>query len=533
MIADSASRRDLYATEAARSIPQLLQLLDRDPWSPTFGCFDREYWHYRTLDFPCGMSQEFVYPLALVYALPFPGNRWHGQPRLKEWVEAGIRWARLSAHRDGSCDDYYPFERALGAATFSLAAMAEACHLLAIRDDKTLEFLSHRARWVASHGESGVLTNHHAIAAAALDSTGRLTGDASLRLAARHKAEEVLSHQHAEGWFREYEGFDPGYQTVTVDFLARYWQSSGDERVLPALEKAVQLLEIVQHPDGGFGGEYASRNTFHTQPHGLELLAPALPAARRVADRFLAALAQGRRAINDDHRLGAHHLYPYILAWRDFAPRSALPTEPPAPGRHWFPEAGFFVDRTPAHFMIAGMKKGGPFRCFRGSELLASDSGLVLETEAGEVLVSHLGHDAKVIRESPDRVSCEGELRPSRRERMTPVKMVVLRLLMLTIGRFARDFVRKRLQKRLILARGASPFRFRRTITADSEGYSIEDVLTPSPGAPKITRAAFAVGKTSIYIAASHPWHDSYLQAEVPIALPSSGGPITVRRRLP
>ena len=51
------------------------------PVSPTYGCFDRAYWHYRMIDFPCGMSQEFVLPLALVWSMPdLPGNVYHQDP---------------------------------------------------------------------------------------------------------------------------------------------------------------------------------------------------------------------------------------------------------------------------------------------------------------------------------------------------------------------------------------------------------------------------------------------------------------------
>ena len=31
-------------------IPKILTLLDRTAVSPTYGCFDRTYWHYRMID---------------------------------------------------------------------------------------------------------------------------------------------------------------------------------------------------------------------------------------------------------------------------------------------------------------------------------------------------------------------------------------------------------------------------------------------------------------------------------------------------
>src|SRR5262245_56533957 len=98
--------RELFARAALAEIPKILTLLDRNPHSPTYGCFDRNFWHYRLIDFPSGMAQEMVLPLALAHEIPFPDNPYHRQPAIKQWSEAGILYAARSAHRDGSCDDY-------------------------------------------------------------------------------------------------------------------------------------------------------------------------------------------------------------------------------------------------------------------------------------------------------------------------------------------------------------------------------------------------------------------------------------------
>src|SRR5713101_2256844 len=69
---ESTTGRELFAEFALREIPKLLTLQDRNPHSPTYGCFDRNYWHYKVADFPCGMSQEFVWPLALAAVVDPP-----------------------------------------------------------------------------------------------------------------------------------------------------------------------------------------------------------------------------------------------------------------------------------------------------------------------------------------------------------------------------------------------------------------------------------------------------------------------------
>jgi hypothetical protein len=79
--------RNLLAREALAQIPKILTLQDRNPHSPTYGCFDRTFWQYKVIDFPAGMSQEFVYPLALAYHTDLSDNQFYQQPILKEWVE--------------------------------------------------------------------------------------------------------------------------------------------------------------------------------------------------------------------------------------------------------------------------------------------------------------------------------------------------------------------------------------------------------------------------------------------------------------
>jgi hypothetical protein len=76
--------RHRFAQEALRWIPKILTLQDRNRHSPTYGCFDRNYWQYKIIDFPSGMSQEFVWPLALAWDTELEGNAFYKQDALRE-----------------------------------------------------------------------------------------------------------------------------------------------------------------------------------------------------------------------------------------------------------------------------------------------------------------------------------------------------------------------------------------------------------------------------------------------------------------
>ena len=78
-VADRACRqsrdltlRERYLDAALPAIPRVLAAVDRNPFGPSYGCCDREYWHYRTAAFPSEMYQEAALSLALVYRHALP-----------------------------------------------------------------------------------------------------------------------------------------------------------------------------------------------------------------------------------------------------------------------------------------------------------------------------------------------------------------------------------------------------------------------------------------------------------------------------
>ncbi|MEL6494787.1 MAG: hypothetical protein AAFQ41_06645, partial [Cyanobacteria bacterium J06623_7] len=337
--------KNLFAREALAQIPKILTLMDRNPHSPTYGCCDRTFWQYKVIDFPAGMSQEFVYPLALAYCCELPENVYYQQPMLKEWVRAGIEYAYLSSHDNGSCDDYFPFERASGAAAFSLLACLESTILLNLEhSEEVLDFFRRRADWLAKHQESGRLTNHQALIALCLELAGRLLNTNRWQQSQRERLSQVLAWQNPEGWFIEYEGCDPGYHTLTISCLARLDELRPSARLKQAIASGVELAAEFIHPDGSYGGEYTSRNTYNFFPHGFELAGCWLPKALNINDRFLAGLANGLGSCYADDRIVGHHTWNYLLAWRDFVPQRP-PLEPRTQGRIYLEQGGILIER--------------------------------------------------------------------------------------------------------------------------------------------------------------------------------------------
>lgn len=504
--------RDLFAREAIGQIPKILTLLDRNRHSPTYGCFDRNFWQYKIIDFPSGMSQEFVLPLALAYHTNLPENPFYHQDALRDWVTAGILYAARSAHVDGSCDDYFPFERAGGAAAFSLLACIDAYQLMGWHNDEMLSFFIQRADWLAHHHESGQLTNHQALIVLCLELLQPLLDTLRWQDQKMQRLERVLAWQQPEGWFQEYEGCDPGYHSLTISCLARIYDLNPDPRIQTALIQAVKLAAEFIHPDGSYGGEYASRNTYNFFPHGFELVGRWMPEALRINDQFLAGLKHGLApCYADDHIIG-HHTWNYLLAWRDFVADRPEPLPRPQ-GRVWLPEAGLLIDRRENTELYLALNKGGVFKCFRDGQLVASDTQLSLQVAQGNRLRNAVAHlvGAYELDVQEDQIGIAGSLGWAKQKQMTPLNLMILRVVMLTVGRFFPNLIRKLLQKLLITGKTPAPYKFHRQLKWQAGQWIVMDDLKAEDWR-SVTAAAIGVDQTSIYVVMSRTYQAGQLQ---------------------
>ena len=529
------SDRELFAREALAQIPKILTLLDRNPHSPTYGCFDRTFWQYKVIDFPAGMSQEFVYPLALAYHCNIDGNIFYQQPVLKEWIEAGIMYASYSSHKDGSCDDYFPYERAAGAAAFSLLAGIESYTLMDLDNPDALDFFVRRADWLAHHQESGRLTNHQALIVLCLELLSNLLTTNRWDSYKKERLEQVLSWQNPEGWFIEYEGCDPGYHTLTISCLARVYELNQSERLKQAIASAVELAAQFVHPDGSYGGEYTSRNTYNFFPHGFELVGKWLPSALNINDRFLTGLSNGLGSCYADDRIIGHHTWNYLLAWRDFV--SVRPPLQPRPqGRFHLKQGGILIDRRDDTELYIALNKGGVFKLFRHNKLIVSDTQFSLLVKQNKKLKNAVGHliDNYQVKLDTDKIAISGNLGWAKQKQMNPFNLIILRLVMLSFGRFFPNLIRRILQKILITGKQAAPYEFSRCLSWQDGHWLVEDRLV-AKSRTSVIAADLGCDRTSIYVVMSRTFQSGQLQPALNLhnllKMLNSHEPLTITRK--
>ncbi len=507
----------VYADAILAEAPRVLSLMDREAFSPTAGCGDRTYWSWKFVDFPASRLQESVCVLAFLYATPLAGSPYYRRGKLLDWIARGLEfWSRIQ-HSDGSFDEAYPFERSLAATSFTSFYIGEALEMIAgdlpaATVARTRDTLSRSGAWLAANDEThGFLSNHLAAAAAALAHAHRQTGETRFKERSAYFLDKILRRQSSEGWYDEYGGPDPGYQTHGSFYMARCWQFSGDERLLDSLTRASRFLAHFIHPDGSIGGEYASRNTQTYYPAAFEMLAHRDPASAWIARTMRPVV--GTAGAAGLHCVDLFNYFPflnnYVFAHLASASRADQPPalEPSAePGLVWFPQAGLARMRTARYDAYVGTAKGGVVKVFdrRRRELTYADCGYVGRLRSGPSVSSQYYDASRPTRMESASVEIEGDFVEFSRPTMTPVLFVGFRLFTLTVGRFAGlgRWLKARLVKTLIYRRRVIPVRFVRRIEFTELGVRVSDRLD-GPGGAEIDELRRETTFTTIHMGSS------------------------------
>jgi len=376
------SAPNAYGAIVRSQLPRLLGLLDRTPASPTYGCFDRNYWHLKLVtDFPGATYQQAV--LALVWLATQARGDVVGPDRgqVVEWARAAMRfWTRIQ-NRDGSFNEWYAQEHSYCPTAFTTFAISEALLLLSDQlptDDKftVISAVERAGRWLAREHNAWV-ANQNMAALNALLNVWLVTAKEEFCRAAERKLGSVLEAQNPEGWFPEYDGADPGYSLVATDLLAHYWMKTRDDRVYEALGRLLEFLSWFIQPDGSVA-DCGSRATQHALPYGLELMAHA---GQATADRILSglhlAIANGQGLTPDrvDDRYFAYfYINSYVGAFHACSGGHGQ-WKGAKKGSIVYPNAGLGVFSRGSRTAVISLKRNNMLRVFVDQTLVYADAG--------------------------------------------------------------------------------------------------------------------------------------------------------------
>ncbi|MBF0143486.1 MAG: hypothetical protein HQL59_08510 [Magnetococcales bacterium] len=488
----------VYWRRVEPHLSRILSRVDRESFSLTYGSLDRVFWNWKFTDFAGARFQEGVFTLAFLYATPFQGNTFQGNPHLLRWARAALgNWVGLQ-YPDGSFDEAYPGERSLAATAFTGFYVGEGFRRLRswipeAEAAGVVAALTAAGEWLCRNDEThGVLSNHLAAAAAACHVIGEVVGDPRFFARRDHFVDRILRCQSAEGWYEEYGGADPGYQTHATFYLGWIWRATRDARLLESLGRASAFLEYCLHPDGTMGGEYGSRNTEFQFPAGYEILAGVSPEAARIALFMRRGMA--KNVVVGPDAMDAQNIFPivnnYLLALDaalgeqrlELAATGELPWQ--RRERRYFADAGLYFVSEERYYAIFAASKGGCLKVFdrQGEKLHGMDAGYWGVMPSGKAISSQALVRSPAVERGEEGILARGRFVRVNQRLFNPWLFLGFRLFTLIFGRHpgAARWIKGMLVRVLVRRRREEPLEWQRRVAFLPQRVQVWDRLTRS-----------------------------------------------------
>ncbi len=489
-------KKNPYLIEVERNLPRLLALFDIDRTSPSYGLGDRYHWAWGLIDFANGTFQGAAHGLARLW---ISGN-WPYSTKKSIFlrrIDAIFQAVNKIVRSDGSLEEAFPNE-----GSYCVTALVAFDLLCALDLLMTTIEKNQSKKWEAcirpliqflikSDETHALISNHLAAASAALTRWHRLTGEVLAEKKAYQLLERILSHQSAEGWFLEYEGADPGYQSLCTYYLADVHKIRPDWNLIDPLRKSIIFLSFFAHPDGSFGGLYGSRCTRFYCPAGILALADDIPEANALAKFMENSIIKQRTitlsSIDELNLIPMFNAYVWsALLWKN---KLSSPKPQPIPAqsnnsfRSWLPESGILIDRGLTHYTVISTHKGGVVYHFIDGIRNLLDAGVVVSDRRG-YLGSTQGFSIKnqvIINKGKLEICSQVTAMPKRLP--NPFQFLVIRLLSLTVFKMPafREWVKRRLVFLLITRKFFWPVRNHRRIEFGRK-LTVEDNLSLTKG---------------------------------------------------
>tara|TARA_A100000171_G_C2137337_1_gene151381 strand:- start:3527 stop:5095 length:1569 start_codon:yes stop_codon:yes gene_type:complete len=470
-----------YLTEVQANLPRLLALVDRDITSTTYGLGDRYHWAWGLIDFSNATFQGMVNGLARLWCSGLWPYRTPKSHFLK-FIDSLYIGAEKITRPDGSLAEAFPNE-----GSFCVTALVAFDLLVAY--DLLKEQIDYRTqqRWIETirpmvgyliqaEETHAIISNHLATAVAALARWHMVSGEKNAETRAQELLARILNLQSDEGWFVEYGGADPGYQSLCTYYLADAHYLRPDWRLIEPLRHSILFLWHFAHPDGSFGGLYGSRYTRFYYPAGIAALSNEIPEAATLAAFMERSIVSHKvvtlSSIDEPNLVPTFNAYCWAATLKNRKtdeqgrrPLLELPALQTKPFCNHYKEAGLLVDRGKNHYTVIAINKGGIVYHFVDGKPPLMNSGVVVRDANGRLGSNHAPGERVVDKEQRSVVISSPITQMSKRS-PGPWQFLILRLFCVTVFRLpkVREWVKQQLVRLLITGGKLWPIKNRRTI---------------------------------------------------------------------
>lgn len=459
--------------------PRILTQVCRDPGSPSYGSFDRNWWHYKIRDFSSVILQQGGY---LTYLYSRFNSYAPYKNKLEEIAKASVYFWAKRANKYGAFEEYYPWEKGYPPTAFSTLAMAKLIEKLDLSDQTIDKALQVAAKQLISRFEPKA-ANQQVAGLAALAVIKRIRP----QLVNDHDFEklirETLALQNPEGWFVEYDGPDLGYLSVTMDCLWDLYDYTGNQEFYNANVRALNFLAPFVDFAKSNIGMHNARNTDYIVPYGISRLLN--DQDKTVQQQALQVFKNLYSNINDDHffmaiddRYWVHYIgHSVARAELLLKEHSVLLNKPEndkniiGTEKQISPNSGHLIFKNAHYQILISANKGGIFTLKNG-DAINSNFGWIV-TSKNIQYVSHWWDQDWDWKIDEDRIVITGYLVPHTEQESTPFKHIILRVISFIFG----NKIISKLKNQLIFKTKKSQFMFIRSIKFNDDSIVISDSI--------------------------------------------------------
>ena len=468
-------------------VRRVLTHLDRDPDSPTFGCFDRAFWHYKARDYSSAILQQSVLVLNAIRKKDIDFSV--SQLQIENLCQAAVSSLTKQINQRGGVNEYYPWEHSYVAGAFSLLSVSRVLLDWQIEEPRLLNgvdwsALQRQVTHIANHREhrdlSGGKTSlttpscQFAAALAALYLANDLNPIHVNPDILTNNLEWLLKEQHEEGWFSEYGGPDFGYLSVTIDALADIHRITNNTRVWEAMIRSIVFVAKCIGPDRQLPFELGCRNTEYFYSYGIVYAAQRDPIASWLVETIYYNIDNPEHFLwAVDDRYLCHCTMASFVRSLPLLETMRTAEAPRLDSEEWLPGCGYWIMRAETWTAFIAAKKGGIFRIARRSETPLLDYGWRVDSE-GRQWTNNWWSNEWDIHKINNCLTLGGNCQLVSYELPTTIRHACLRI----FAWFFRDRIKPFIKQILILRNNKrkGPL-FRRLIKFDSGTLKIDDTF--------------------------------------------------------
>ena len=471
-----------YLTEIEKTLPRILALIDIDETNKTYGLLDRLYWAWKLNDFANATSQGVVNGFARLWVNGLWPYKTKENDFLKR-IDIIINAASHITRKNGSLEEAFPNEGSYCVTALIAYDVLVTIELLykIVPDELIIKWLDITEPWIKYlikyDEEHALISNHLATASAALYRWSKFAVGRRNRNNALSKAESLLNRilinqNKEEGWYKEYEGADPGYQSLCtyymadiLEFLTQNIEINCSSNILLSLSHSIksslEFLQYAVHPDGSFGGIYGSRNTRIYCPGGIEQLSKRFNTAKAISKKMSSSIS--RMQVVTLSTIDFGNLSPmfnnYCLAATIFDKSQKSSIEelniceklPCETGKNFlkkFPATGMIIDSSKNHYTIISLAKGGVVMHFVNNKIRYINSGVKAFIKNNHCISTQAWNINNECYTRDNYLIIKSQFTSLNKSYPSPFKFLILRLLCTTL--FKIDFI-KELFKQLMV----------------------------------------------------------------------------------